>query len=68
MRIKSKKIKIILVIVLLLGLFIFFCIAWGFHQEPRRAQERQRERIREVAEKNPEAAEKHKLWREQGAN
>lgn len=61
---KNKKLKVILAVLILLGLFIFFFIGWAFYQEPRQSQERERERIKEIAEENPEAAEKLKLWRE----
>lgn len=61
---KYKKTLIVVTTVIFLGILIFLYIGWTFYQEPRQAQKKEAQRINKIAENNPNAAEKLKLWKE----
>ncbi|MDX1286291.1 MAG: tetratricopeptide repeat protein, partial [Draconibacterium sp.] len=48
----------------LLGILIFLFIGYGFYQAPRQSRKSEAERIKRIAENNPEAAEKLRRWNE----
>lgn len=62
MQVKNKKHWYLIIVILVI--FVFLFINWAYYYGPIETQKKEKDRIKKIAEKNPEAAEKLRLWEE----